>query len=89
MLVYALSMEAMKPEDARRLRDAARGFGNMACFLGDESAFGFISDSRHALMRQNMADLAEQVKSQTTDPMPTSKLGASIKRLFDDYFWAA
>lgn len=88
-LIYAYSLEAVAPERARGSRDSVRGFGEMARFLGDDSAIDFVSDARHARFRENLARFAQALLSLRDHPLGTPELDAASDRLFDEYFWAA
>jgi hypothetical protein len=87
--LYAYALESVSPEVARSARGVVRGFGSMAFFLGDETCIGFVSESRHARMRQNMADVAAAANRLTLD-LPSAKLlGKALGKLFGEYFTEA
>lgn len=88
-LIYAYSLEPVAPERARGSRGSVRGFGEMARFLGDDSAIDFVSDARHARLRQNLARYAQALRSLRDHPLGTPELDAASDRLFGEYFWAA
>jgi hypothetical protein len=87
-IVYAQALEATVPDAARGLRGAGRGFGSMANFLGDDTAIGFVSEARHARLRENMAALATAAAGLGT-PEAVPPLRAAFRKLFGDYFSAA
>lgn len=88
-LVYAYSLEATDPARARGMRGAARGFGDMANFLGDDATLDFTSPARHELMRRNMAALAGAAERFGQKPGDMTELGSAFRKLFDQFFSAA
>jgi hypothetical protein len=88
-LVYAYALEATDPVTAKGVRGAARGFGNIANFLGDDATLDFISASRHERMRHNMAAVADAARRFGRDPRDIGELGAADRKLFDEFFSAA
>ena len=88
-LVYAYALEATDPAAARGMRGAARGFGDMANFLGDDATLDFTSPTRHELMRRNMATLADAAARFGRNPGDIGQLGAALRQLFDQFFSAA
>lgn len=89
MLLYALAHEGHAPEQAKGIRGAARGWGSLAAFLGDESCIGFVSTARHQRFRTNVAAWARALRRLATETGPTSELGLATKKLFGEYFSAA
>jgi hypothetical protein len=87
-LVYALAEETDAPGRAKGLRGAARGWGSLAAFLGDESCIGFVSQARHERLRTNVADWARELRRLADDQDSISKLGAATEDLFNEYFSA-
>ncbi len=89
VLVYAHALEPADPARARGVRGAARGFGSIAAFLGDDSTTDFMNDARHEQLRRNLRRVAEEAKSLRTDKFPSPRLDQAVDKLFDEYFWAA
>lgn len=88
-LVHALAEEADAPGLAKGLRGAARGWGSLAAFLGDEACIGFVSQARHQLLRANLAEWARELRGSNDGPDSASRLGTATERLFGEYFSAA
>jgi hypothetical protein len=88
-LVYAYALEAAAPDVAHRFRGAARGFGSIANFLGDEEAIGFVDAPHHQRLRQNLAAVAAAAARLGPDPASALPLRAALAKLFGEYFTAA
>jgi len=89
MLVYAYALEKTSPERARGARGAARGFGSMAAFLGDESNIDFMSEARHQRFRENIRRVAQEIMALPDHVHSTPELDRAVDTLFEEYFWAA
>lgn len=87
--VYAYALESTAPEVARGMRGAVRGFGSMASFLGDDASVNFVSDSRHQLLRENLAAVAAAARRLGPDLESMQPLRQAVRKLFSDYFTAA
>lgn len=86
VLVYAYSLERAGDPHALGTRGAARGFGNLANFLGDEATINFMGDARHERLRQNLARWAAEVAKLAQTTLPSPELDQATRKLFDDYF---
>lgn len=69
LLVYAYALEPRHPNDAARMRRAARGFGVIASFLGDDLALDFESDAATARLKRALGPLA--FAAQALAPRPS------------------
>ncbi|MBV8356923.1 MAG: hypothetical protein JO189_03170 [Deltaproteobacteria bacterium] len=59
-LVYASSLGAADPADARTMRRLARGFGVIASFLSDGFTIDYVSEPRFASFKNKLNDFAGQ-----------------------------
>jgi len=84
-LIHAYSMEKDDAQAARRLRDAASGFGSMASFLSDGNAVGFTGDAQIADMRKHAAELADAL-DRPDSPSNRAQVGEAFDRLFHNFF---
>jgi hypothetical protein len=89
VVLYAYALESTAPPLARGMRGAVRGFGSLANFLGDEACLGFVSESRHQRMRQNLAAVAAAASCLGPDLDIEKSFGEALRRLFSEYFTAA
>jgi hypothetical protein len=78
-LIYAWTLEPVAPQQARRMRRAARGFGVIASFLGDDFALDFLSNSRIAKLKSSLRLLSLRASALEHDPMPTVALMESFE----------
>jgi len=86
VLLYAYSIEAEHPEVAAGGRRAARGWGGVANFIGDETALDYVDEARFELFRSNLADWARTVQTLRENELPTPELDEATDRLFDEFF---
>ncbi len=85
-LVYAYALEPQFPEVAQRVRSAARSFGSLANFVGDETAIGYINEVRFQRLRENLLALAKEAVALRTQAQPPAALVEATDRLFREYF---
>jgi hypothetical protein len=88
-LLLAQRLEPIDPETAREMRNAARAFGGVATFIGEESSVDFVDDARHERLRENLRSLAAEARAATESGAPLARLLEAIKRLENDYFVTA
>ena len=88
-LVYAYAIENESPKIAYRARGDARGFGEMAGFISDGTAVGFMSDARFELFKRNMHALAAAVRADGPASLDAPAVGLAASKLFDDFFGGA
>jgi hypothetical protein len=88
-LLLAREREREDPRAGHDLRQAARAFGAMASFLGDESSIGFIDAARHERLRENLRAVATEARGVEEHGASPARLLEAIQRLGSDYFWAA
>ena len=88
-LVYAYAIENESPKFAYQLRGFARGFGEMAGFISDSQAVGFISDAQFELFKRNMHALAAAIAAGGSDPLDAPAVALAASKLFDDFFGGA
>jgi hypothetical protein len=89
IVLQAYALEATAPEVAGPLRGAGRGFGSLANFLGDDACIDFVTEVRHARMRENMAAVAAAAAGLAAGPQNLPPLRAAFRKLFGEYFTAA
>jgi hypothetical protein len=85
-LVYAYAIENESPKVAYQVRGVARGFGEMAGFIGDGDTVGFMSDARFELFKRNMHAFAAALRVGGLD---APAAGPATSKLFDDFFGGA
>ncbi len=86
VLVYACALESADPERARRAREAARAWGAIANFIGDETAIDYIGDARFERFRRNVAEWGRAVSVLRRQPLATAEIDRLTGRLIDDFF---
>lgn len=85
-LLYSYSLEDERPRDAKALRMAALGFGEVASFLSDGDTIGDESAREHARFRAHMAALAVAVRAHPRDPIASREVREAAVALFQHYF---
>ena len=86
VLAYAHALERLDPETARGARNAARDFGTLANFLGDETAIDYISEQRFQRLRENLRTVAQHAPVLRRQTLPSPELSDAVERLFREYF---
>ncbi|MCL6543790.1 MAG: hypothetical protein K6T61_01060 [Bryobacteraceae bacterium] len=86
VLAYAHALEPLDPERARGARNAARDFGTLANFLGDETAMDYISEERFQRFRENLRTVAQHAPVLRRQTLPSPELSDAVERLFREYF---
>lgn len=86
VLAYAFAVEPVDAEVARSARNAARDFGALANFLGDETAMDYVGEARFERLRRNLKAVAEQAPVLRAQPLPSPLLEETVSRLFREFF---
>lgn len=77
LVVYAYALEPTEPSLAARMRRAARGFGVIASFLGDDLALDFESPAATARLRRSLGALADAARPLAVSARPLTESTAS------------
>jgi len=88
-LVYAYAVENESPKSAYWLRGVARGFAEMAGFISDDNAVGFMSDARFGLFKRNLHAFAAAVRAGGPGSLDGPAVGLAAGKLLDDFFGGA
>ena len=88
-LVQSLATESRDHTRAQALRDAARGFGSLAAFIGDEAYVNVVPAARHALLLQNLTAWARAMRALDDTPASIEAVAAAAAALFGAYFVTA
>jgi hypothetical protein len=86
LLVYAFAMERADRDRAPGVRDAARAWGTIANFIGDETAIDYVGDARFERFRHNVSEWGRTVSALRDQPLGTPEIDRLTGRLFDDLF---
>jgi hypothetical protein len=86
VLLYAYAIEGDEPELAAGVRRAARGWGSVANFIGDETALDYVDSDRFERFRQNLRVFAREVEVLRTQAYPSPELDQATDRLFREFF---
>jgi hypothetical protein len=85
-LLYSYSLQRARPADAKALRMAALGFGEVASFLSDGDTIGDESARAHLRFRADMAALAAAVRTHPRDPIASRAVRETAVAMFEHYF---
>jgi hypothetical protein len=86
VLLYAYAIEGEHPEVASGVRHAARGWGGVANFVGDETAMDYVDEIRFERFRWNLEEWARKVQTLRESELPSAQLDEVSDRLFDEFF---
>lgn len=85
LIVYAYASEPDFPAQAARMRRAARAFGVIASFLGDDLALDFESDAATARLKWRFALLSFAAQSMDRQPPPDVEFERALEETVDVY----
>ncbi len=86
VLLYAYAAEGVDQDSAAGGRRAARGWGSVANFIGDETAIDYLSAARFERFRQNIQALAQLAPSLKESLKPKPEVNEATDRLFREFF---
>jgi hypothetical protein len=86
-LLYGYALERSHPREAKALRMAALGFGEVASFLSDGDTMGDESVRAHLRFRADMAAFAAAVRAHPQDPIASRAVRETAVRMFENYFY--
>lgn len=86
VVLYAYAIEDEQPDVAAGVRGAARGWGSVANFIGDETALDYVGEERFERFRSNLAEWGETVGTLRETRLPSPELDEVSNRLFDEFF---
>jgi hypothetical protein len=85
-LLYAYAVEADHPELVPGVRGAARGWGSVANFIGDETAMDYVDEARFERFKENLRAFARELPVLRTQALPSQELDEATDRLFREFF---
>jgi hypothetical protein len=85
LIVYAYALEPGFPPQAARMRRAARGFGVIASFLGDDLALDFESDAATARLKWRMGLLSFAAQAMDRQPPPDAEFERALDETLEVY----
>lgn len=85
LIIYAYALEPAFPPQAARMRRAARDFGVVASFLGDDLALGFETDAATARLRWRMRLLSFAARSMDREPPPDAEFERALDETLGVY----
>lgn len=85
LIVYAYALEPGFPRQAAGMRRAARAFGVIASFLGDDFAVGWESDAAMARLKWRLGLLSFAAQSMDRQPPPDPEFERALDETLDVY----
>jgi hypothetical protein len=90
VLLLAYGLEPSSPALAKRLRGDARGFGNLANFIGDEECLYFTAEPIHRRLLENVRTLADAADGALRSGRhDVDAVERAMGKTFGDYFTTA